>query len=104
MAGRRFVMKTYLTKDEYEEVMAKIQKAGLTKSAFVRLAVKNKPIREAPHADVPVLIREMRRNGQYFEQLLKYTESRGMPETPELRAALDGNRELELMVTRAYGL
>ena len=104
MAKRSCRFEVRLTKEEYRNLMEKARRAGLSRGAFVRMSVAGQKIREAPSADVPVLIREMRRNGQYFEELLKYTESKGIPEAQELRAALNGNRELELMVTRAYGL
>ncbi len=103
MAKRSCRFEVRLTKEEYRNLLEKARKAGLSGGAFVRMSVAGQKIREAPSVDVPLLIREMRRNGQYFEKLLKYAESNGMPESRELKAALDGNRGLELMVTRVYG-
>ena len=69
----------------------------------MRMAIAGKEIREAPPADVPRLIREVRRVGTTLNQILKIANSRGMLEVPDLRKALEDNRAVEKMIVSAYG-
>ncbi len=92
-----------LTKEELNALRKKARKAGLTDGGFVRMAVAGKEIKEAPPADVPFLIREVRRVGSDIEQILKIAGRKGYVELPELRKALDENRAVEKMISQAYG-
>ena len=103
MAKRNCRFEVRLTKDEYYDLTKKARKAGLTTGAFVRMAVAGQEIREAPSADVPVLIREVRRVGNNIDQILKIANRRGLLEVPDLRKALEDNRAIEKMIARAYG-
>ena len=49
------------TKDELSDLTKKARKARLTNAAFIRCAVCGAEVREAPPADVPLLIGEVRR-------------------------------------------
>ena len=92
-----------LSKEEYSNLTRKARCAGLTAGAFVRKAIAEKEIREAPPADVPRLIREVRRVGSTLNQILKIANSRGLLEVPDLRKALEDNRTVERMIVNAYG-
>ena len=103
MAKRNCRFEVRLTKDEYYDLTKKARRAGLTTGAFVRLAVAGQEIHETPGADVPVLIREVRRVGNNIDQILKIANSRGLLEVPDLRKALEENRKVEKMIAGAYG-
>ncbi|MBR0392340.1 MAG: hypothetical protein IJK38_08465 [Oscillospiraceae bacterium] len=103
MAKRNCRFEVRLTKDEYYDLTKKARKAGLSTGAFVRMAVAGQEIHEAPCADVPVLIREVRRVGSNIDQILKIANSKSLLEVPDLRKALDDNRAVEKMIARAYG-
>lgn len=103
MARRNCRFEVRLTKDEYYELTKKARKAGLTTGAFVRMAVAGQVIREAPSADVPELIREVRRVGHNIDQILKIANSKGLLEVPDLRKALEENRAVEKLIANAYG-
>lgn len=103
MARRNCRFEVRLTKDEYYDLTKKARKAGLTTGAFVRLAVAGQVIREAPSADVPELIREVRRVGHNIDQILKIANSKGLLEVPDLRKALEENRAVEKLIANAYG-
>ncbi len=103
MAKRNCRFEVRLTKDEYYDLTKKARKAGLTTGAFVRMAVTGQEIREAPSADVPVLIREVRRVGSNIDQILKIANSRGLLEVPDLKKALEENRSVEKLIANAYG-
>ena len=100
---RNCVVKARMTKDEYYSLTKKARKAGMTTASFIRHAVADKEIREAPSADVPVLIREVRRVGYNIDQILKIANSKGLLEVPDLRKALEENRTVEKLIACAYG-
>ena len=74
----------------------------MTNAAFIRCAVCGAEVREAPPADVPLLIGEVRRVGYNIAQILKLANARGMLDVPRLRKALDDNRAVERMIADAY--
>ncbi len=103
MATRKCRFEMRLTKDEYYDLTKKARKAGMTAASFVRMAVAGKDVMEAPTADVPLLIREVRRVGSDISHLLKIAGSRGFPEASDLQKALAENRTVEKMISEAYG-
>lgn len=104
MATRNCRFELRLTKDEFTDLTKKARKAGLTTAAFVRLAVAGKDILEAPPADVPLLIREVRRVGSNINQLLVIANTRGVLNIQELNKALAENRKVEKMISEFYGM
>ena len=61
-----------LSVSEHNSLMEKVNRSGLSASAFIRLAVAGVPIHEAPSVDVPQLIREVRRVGNNINQIQMY--------------------------------
>ena len=104
VATRNCRFELRLTKDEFTDLTKKARKAGLTTAAFVRLAVAGKDILEAPPADVPLLIREVRRVGSNINQLLVIANTRGVLNIQELNKALAENRKVEKMISESYGM
>ena len=103
MAVRNCRFEMRLTKDEYYDLTKKARKAGMTTASFIRMAVAGKDVMEAPSADVPLLIREVRRVGSNINQILKIASSRGVMDVTELRKALADNRAVEKIISEAYG-
>ena len=103
MAAMTCRMELRMTKDEYDVLKEKAGRAGLSLSAFVRKAVAGKEIAESPPADVPMLIREVRRVGFNINQILRAINGKGFLDEPELRRALEMNRSLELLISNSYG-
>ncbi len=93
----------FLTDEEYSELKEKAARAGLTIKEFVRTAVMGKEIREAPGADVPELIREVRRVGIGIGQLLRTAGGGGTTEASDLRKTLEEIRAVEKTIVSAYG-
>ena len=102
MKKRNCRFEVRFTKDELSDLTKKARKARLTNAAFIRRAVCGAEVREAPPADVPLLIREVRRVGYNIDQILKLANARGMLDVPRLRRALDDNRAVERMIADAY--
>lgn len=83
-------------------MMGKVQKAHLTAGGFIRCLVKGIEVKEAPSADVLMLIREIRRVGYNIEQVLKIANARGLLDVPQLRKVLEDNRAAEKLIVDSY--
>ena len=86
----RFEMR--LTKSEFTDLTRKARKA-----------VAGTEVKEAPPADVPVLIMEVRKVGSSLNQILKIAEAKRLMDASEIRIALAENRAVEKMISKAYG-
>ena len=89
MRKRNCRVEIYFTKDELESLTKKVRKSGLSRESFCRHLLNGAEIKEAPSADVPMLINEVRRVGYNID-------------VPKLREALTENRKVEKMITAAY--
>ena len=83
-------------------MIEKAQKAHLSAGGFIRRAVKGLEVKEAPSADVPILIREIRRVGYNIEQILKIANIKGMLDVPQLRKVMEDNRAVEKLIVDSY--
>ena len=92
----------YFDKDELERLTKKVRKAHLSREGFIRKAVNETEIREAPGVDVMLLLREMRCVGYNVDQILKRMNSAGILDLPEFRKNLEALRAAARMVEEAY--
>ncbi len=90
------------TEREYQRLAGKAQRAGLSVSAFIRRSVEACQIKEAPPADLPRLIWEIRRTGNNIDQILTIANARGLLDVPQLRMAIQELRETEKLIVRTY--
>ena len=94
-------MEVCFTKDELTVLSKKEKKAGLSIGGFVRRSVADKEIKEAPPADIPMLLRAMRQAGYNLDQTLKRFNTT-VPDMPQFRKDLEGIRAATKMVSDAY--
>lgn len=78
----------YLSSSENEKLTEKANKAGLSKGAFLRKQIDDCVIKEAPNADIPILIRDIRRVGTNVNQLLKQVNTTHLLDAPQMRKVL----------------
>ena len=78
----------YLSPKEKAELQRKAAEAGLNCSEFIRRKVMSAEVKKAPEADVPLLIRDVRRVGFKLENLLKTANTTHVLDAPELRRVL----------------
>lgn len=90
------------TESEFSDMIEKAQKAHLSAGGFIHRAVKGLEVKEAPSADVPILIREIRRVGYNIEQILKIANIKGMLDVPQLRKVMEDNRAVEKLIVDSY--
>ena len=103
MKKRVHEIKIRFTSGELADLTKQVKQTHLSREEFCRRAITGKEIHEAPPADVPRLIREVRRVGSNLNQILRIANSRGLLEVPDLRKALEDNRAVEKMIANAYG-
>ena len=95
-------IEVYFPDAEYEVFLKKVQRTNLSISEFVRKMAAEQVIREAPHADVPLLIREVKRVGNNINQLLFLANSKGFFDKAALHAALKELCEVANLIFDAY--
>ena len=102
MRHRNHRVEIYCTKNEFETLTKKVRRSGLSREGFCRRVLNGTEVKEAPPADVPVLIREVRRVGNTLNQIMKRANALGLMDVPQLRKALDENRVVEKLIVDAY--
>ena len=102
MRKRNCRVEVCFTKDELYDLTKKARKAHLSIGGFIRRTVRGIEVKEAPSADVPMLIREVRRVGYNIDQILKLANAKGLLDVPQLRKALDENRAVEKLISDTY--
>ena len=93
-----------LSKAELNDLTKKARKARMTNAGFIRRAIREQEVKEAPPVDVPILIREVRRVGYNIDQVLKIARAQDLVDVPQLRKALEENRALVRKITNVYAM
>ena len=88
MKKRTHEIKIRFTAEELEELNAKVKQTLFSREEFCRRAITDKEIKQAPSADIPILIRDIRRAGYNVNQLLKIAESTHLIDAPQMRKVL----------------
>ena len=99
---RTIEMKVRFTREEMDALTEKTRQSGLSREGYCRRTLNGSVVKETPPADVPLLIREVRRVGYNIDQLLKRANSIGLLDVPQLRKALEDNRAVEKMIVDTY--
>ena len=102
MKKRNRSMLVFYTDDEFNDLKAKAAAAGLSRSEFVRRAVAGKEVKQAPAADIPILIRDIRRAGANVDQLLKIANATHLVDAPQMRKVLVETYMAADAVLKAY--
>lgn len=102
MRKRNCRVEIYFTKNELENLTKKVRKSGLSREGYCRRILNGAEVKENPPADIPVLIREVRRVGYNIDQILKLANAKGLLDVPRLRKTLDDNRAVEKLIVDTY--
>ena len=95
-------MKIRFTRGELDALTKKSRKAGLSREGYCRRILNGAVVKENPPADVPMLIREVRRVGYNIDQLLLIARARNWLSAKELEKALESNRAAEKLIADTY--
>ena len=88
MKKRTHEIKIRLTAEELEDLNAKVKQTLFSREEFCRRAITDKEVKQAPSADIPILIRDIRRAGYNVNQLLKIAESTHLIDAPQMRKVM----------------
>lgn len=102
MCKRSCRLEVRLTKSEMALTSLKAKKAGLTISSFVRKAVKDAVVKEAPPVDLHMLIMELRKVGANIEQAAIKANSIDYVDTSMLYKEIANLAEVEKNIIDAY--
>ena len=95
-------MKIRFTRAELDALTKKSRKAGLSREGYCRRILNGAEVKAAPPADVPMLIREVRRVGYNIDQILKLANAKGLLDVPQLRKDVSDLRTVEKLIVDAY--
>ena len=93
-----------LSKADHHYLTKKARKAGLTKSEFVRRAVRGLEVKEGPTADGQRLIQELNRIGNNLNQIARVANAQKLVDVPQLRKTNDEIQDALNLITQAYAL
>ena len=96
-------MKIRFTRGELDALTKKARKSGFSREGFSRRILNGAVGKEAPPAEVPMLIREVRRVGYNINQLLKRANAIGLMDVPQMRKVLENVDTAAKTVISAYG-
>ena len=99
---RTLEMKIRFTRGELDALTRKSRKAGLSREGYCRRILNGAVVKENPPADVPMLIREVRRVGYNIDQLLLIARAKNWLSAKELEKALESNRVAEKLIVDTY--
>lgn len=99
---RTLEMKIRFTRAELDALTKKARKSGFSREGFSRRILNGAEVKEAPPAELPLLIREVRRVGYNIDQLLKRANSIGLLDVPQLRKDVADLRMVEKLIVDAY--
>lgn len=102
MRKRNCRVEIYFNDDELAVLTEKVRKSGLSRESYCRQVLNGSQVREAPPADVPALIREVRRVGSNLEQVLRRANAIGLLDVPELRRTVEEIHTAGTIITDAY--
>ena len=91
-----------LSDEELADLNEKVSRVGGSRERFIRQCISGVAIKERPPVDVPKLIQEVRRVGINLNQILRIANASGLLDAPQLRKAMEQNREVEVLIVDAY--
>ena len=91
-----------LSDEELADLNEKVSRVGGSRERFIRQCISGAVIKERPPVDVPKLIQEVRRVGINLNQILRIANANGLLDAPQLRKAMEQNREVEVLIVDAY--
>ena len=104
MRRRNCRVEIYFTKEELDALTKKHRKAGMSREGYCRRVLNDYVVKEAPPADLHILIMEIRRVGSNIDQILKKAHGIGFIDMPMLRKELANLAEVENTIINAYSM
>ncbi len=93
-----------LTEDEFQKLSETAAGSKISKAKVLRDLINGCQLVEAPPADYPLLIRELRAVGNNLNQTLVIAKTNGILNIPDLRKEILDLRELEKKISSQFDL
>ena len=91
-----------LSDEELDRLNNLVRRTHLSREEVVRRLLDGAEIKEAPPADVPLLLREIKRVGNNINQILALANAKGFLDTPRLKVAMDELRSVDRLIFETY--
>ena len=92
----------YLNDAEFSAFDEKVKRTSLSREGYIRSMLAGVQIKERPPADVPYLLREIKRIGNNINQILRIANANGFVDAPRLRSALDDLSKANQLIYTTY--
>ena len=91
-----------LSDEELDRLNNLVRRTHLSREEVVRRLLDGAEIKEAPPADVPLLLREIKLVGNNINQILALANAKGFLDVPRLKIAVDELREVDRLIIETY--
>lgn len=91
-----------LSDEELDRLNNLVRRTHLSREEVVRRLLDGAEIKEAPPADVPLLLREIKRVGNNINQILALANAKGFLDAPRLKIVVDELREVDRLIFETY--
>ena len=91
-----------MTEDEFKKLSETAVSSKISKAKVIRDLINGCQLVEAPPADYPLLIRELRAVGNNLNQTLVIAKANGILNIPDLRKEILELRELEKKISSQF--
>ena len=91
-----------LSDEEFSKLDNLVKQSNMTKEGLIRRLLEGAAIKEAPPADVPRLMCEVKRVGNNINQILAIAYARGFLDAPKLRVALEELKAVDQLIFDTY--
>ena len=93
-----------LSKDDFKRLSEIAVETNVSKSKVLRDLIRGSKLIEAPPADYPMLIRELRAVGNNLNQTLVIAKANGILNVPDLQKEILDLREVEKKISSQFDL
>ena len=92
----------YLDDAELSAFEMKVKRTSLSREGYIRRLLEGAEIKEAPPADVPLLMCEVKRVGNNINQILAIAYAKGFLDAPKLKLALEELKAVDQLIFDTY--
>lgn len=81
MAQRKIKIDLRLNEEEAEELNRDVEKSGLSREAYLRALIRNRPLKERPPVELGAVLRSLQQINNNMNQIALKTNSKGFVDT-----------------------
>ena len=81
MAQRKIKIDLRLNEEEAEELNRDVEKSGLSREAYLRALIRNRPLKERPPVELGAVLRSLQQINNTMNQIALKTNAKGFVDT-----------------------